>query len=310
MKTLKILSILVCFSLTSTAQFADVASSEEAKPLLSTFQNPPFLIDSSDSWVDKKMKSMTPEERIAQLFMVAAYSNKGIEHQKKITQLVQKYKIGGLIFFQGGPVRQAQLTNLYQSKADIPLLIAIDGEWGLSMRLDSTIVYPREMALGAIEDDRSIYNMGKAIARQCKLMGIHVNFAPVIDVNNNPNNPVINSRSFGEVKENVALKGLAYMRGMQDEGVLACGKHFPGHGDTDKDSHKALPVISHSRERLDEVELYPFRELINGGLGSIMVAHLNVPALDNSSNMATTLSQEVVSGLLKEDLGFKGLGFY
>lgn len=301
--------LLLFLPLIQFAQFAEVVQQEEAESLLSTYRVPPFLIDSNDSWVQKIMKNMSEEERIAQLFMVAAYSNKGVEHQKEIEELIRKYKIGGLIFFQGGPVRQAILTNKYQSISKVPLLMAIDGEWGLSMRLDSTITYPRQMALGAISEDAHLYEMGKSIAIQCRELGIHVNFAPVIDINNNPNNPVINSRSFGEEKENVAQKGIAYMKGMQDQNVLACGKHFPGHGDTDKDSHKALPLISHDKARLNELELYPFRETINKGLGSVMVAHLNVPALDSSTNMATTLSQKVVTGLLKEELGFKGLIF-
>jgi beta-glucosidase-like glycosyl hydrolase/CubicO group peptidase (beta-lactamase class C family) len=299
----------VFYSVLLNAQFSSAALSQEAKSHLAGFQTPAFLLDSSANWVQKTMKSLSEEERIAQLFMVAAYSNKGSEHAVEIEKLVGKHGIGGLIFFQGGPVRQASLTNRYQAKANVPLLIGMDAEWGLSMRLDSTITYPREMAMGALQDNTPIYDMGRSLAQQCKRLGVHVNFAPVIDINNNPNNPVINSRSFGENKEQVAQKGLAYMKGMQDEGVIACGKHFPGHGDTDKDSHKALPIISHDKKRLNEVELYPFRELINAGLGSMMVAHLNVPALDSGSNMATTLSKAVVTDLLKNELGFKGLVF-
>ena len=309
MLRLKLLSFLLVFTFVANAQFTDIANDPESKALLSGYKTPPFLLDSSVNWVDKTMKSLSPDERIAQLFMVAAYSNKDQVHVKSITKLVENYKIGGLIFFQGGPVRQAKLTNEYQSKSKVPLMIAMDAEWGLAMRLDSTITYPRQMALGALQDDLPIYNMGKYLAQQCKRLGVHVNFAPVIDINNNPNNPVINSRSFGENKELVAQKGIAYMKGMQDENIIACGKHFPGHGDTDKDSHKALPVINHSKERLTEVELYPFRELINAGLGSMMVAHLSVPALDYGKAKATTLSHEVVTDLLKDEMGFKGLVF-
>lgn len=302
-------TLILSLSMLVNAQFTEIAVNPESKELLSSYKTPPFLLDSSVNWVEKSMKNLSPEERIAQLLMVAAYSNKGPEHAKEISRLVEKYKIGGLIFFQGGPVRQAELTNLYQSKANIPLMIGMDAEWGLAMRLDSTIAYPRQMALGALQDNMPIYDMGRSLARQCKRLGVHVNFAPVVDINNNPNNPVINSRSFGENKEAVAEKGIAYMKGMQDEKVIACGKHFPGHGDTDMDSHKSLPVISHQKDRLNEVELYPFRELINAGLGSMMVAHLNVPALDSSSSMATTLSKKVVTDLLQTELGFQGLIF-
>lgn len=269
---------------------------------------PPF--ESIDSqWADSVFQSLTPEQRIGQLFMVAAYSNRDQAHEEGITKLVEEQGIGGLIFFQGGPLRQARQTNDYQQKAKVPLLIAIDGEWGLAMRLDSTIKYPRQMMLGAIENDDLVYRMGADIARQCKRIGIHVNLAPVVDVNVNPNNPVINSRSFGEDKKNVARKAAAYMRGMQEQGVMANAKHFPGHGDTDSDSHKTLPIIKHDRMRMDSIELYPFRELINQGLGSMMVAHLFIPELDSTENRASTLSKPIVTGLLKEELGFKGLVF-
>jgi len=270
--------------------------------------HPPF-VQSNQKWVDSVMSSMSVKEKIGQLFMVAAYSNRDREHIDHIKKLIREYNIGGLIFFQGGPVRQAMLTNEYQAVAKVPLLIAMDAEWGLGMRLDSTIRYPYQMALGAIQDNRLIYQMGKDIADQFHRIGMHINFAPVIDVNNNARNPVINFRSFGEVKENVAEKGLAYMQGMQDSGILACGKHFPGHGDTDVDSHQDLPVIPHSLNRLEEIELYPFKRLINKGLGSIMVAHLSIPVLDPTPNQASTLSKSVVSGLLKDSLGFEGIVF-
>lgn len=272
-------------------------------------KNTPSFLQVKGTWADSVFASLTPDERIAQLFMVAAYSNKDQAHIDEIDQLVSQYKIGGLIFFKGSPVKQVHLTNRYQSKAKTPLLIAIDGEWGLSMRLDSTIQYPRQMMLGALQNEALVYEMGKHIALQCQLMGIHVNFAPVIDVNNNADNPVINNRSFGEVKERVAKLGIAYMKGMQDNGVLACGKHFPGHGDTDMDSHLSLPTIPHNYQRLDSLELYPFKELINNGLASMMVAHLFIPELDNTPNQASTLSPKIVNGLLKDSLGFEGLIF-
>ncbi len=269
---------------------------------------PPFASDDT-KWADSIMAKLTPEERIAQLFMVAAYSNKDKKHKDDVTKLIKENKIGGLIFFQGGPVREANLTNYYQSISKVPLLISIDGEWGLAMRLDSTPQFPRQMALGAIQNDSLIYEMGREIGRECKRMGIHVNFAPVADVNNNSQNPVIGSRSFGEDKYNVARKAAAYMKGMQDEGILANAKHFPGHGDTDSDSHKTLPVINQSKERMDSLELYPFKQLIQQGLGSIMVAHLSIPAYDTTKNTASTLSKAVVTDLLKDQLQFKGLIF-
>ncbi|MFN6944573.1 MAG: glycoside hydrolase family 3 N-terminal domain-containing protein [Cytophagaceae bacterium] len=262
-----------------------------------------------DFWVDSVMASLSPEERIGQLFMVAAYSNKDGKHVAEIEELVSKYNLGGLIFFQGGPHRQAVLTNRYQRLARVPLMIAMDAEWGLAMRLDSTISFPKQMTLGAIEDNRMIYKMGSEVARQCNRLGVHVNFAPVVDINSNPKNPIIGMRSFGEDKKNVSLKGVAYMKGMQDRKVIANAKHFPGHGDTGTDSHLTLPVIMHSKERLNDIELFPFRELIRDSIMSIMVAHIHVPAYDNSTNKATTLSKTVVTDLLKNEMQFKGLVF-
>ncbi len=269
---------------------------------------PPYLIG-NHQWADSVFDTLSADERIAQLLMIAAYSNKDAAHEKKILDLVSKHKIGGLIFMQGTPEKQVKLNNKYQAKARVPLMIAIDGEWGLPMRLKKTFLFPKQMTLGAIQNDSLIYQMGKEMAQHCKRMGIHVNFAPVVDVNNNPNNPIINYRSFGENRENVYTKGLAYMKGMQDNGILACAKHFPGHGDTDADSHKSLPVINHNIPRLDSIELYPFKKLIKQGLGSMMVAHLYIPALDSTKNVATTLSPKVVNDLLKDSLQFKGLIF-
>lgn len=267
----------------------------------------PALSTDKNYWANYIFEKLSPDERIAQLFMVAAYSDKKKQKTEELKKLIKKYKIGGLIFFQGGPLRQAELTNYYQSISEVPLLISIDGEWGLAMRLDSTVQFPRQMTLGAIQDDSLIYEMGKEIARQCKRMGIHSNLAPVVDINNNSLNPVISNRSFGEDKYNVTRKALMYMKGMQDEGILACAKHFPGHGDTDSDSHKTLPIVNSSRERMDTLELYPFKELIKEGLGSMMVAHLYIPAYDTAANRASTLSKNVVTDLLKEQMGFRGL---
>lgn len=265
--------------------------------------------ESQKVWVDSVLSAMTFDEQLGQLFMVAAYSASDEKHFKEIDKLVADYDIGGLIFFKGGPVRQALLTNRYQELAKTPLFIAIDGEWGLGMRLDSVVSYPKQITLGAIPDNRYIYNMGAEIARQMKQMGIHINFAPVVDININPLNPVIGFRSFGENKYNVASKGIAYMRGMQENGLIASAKHFPGHGDTDADSHYTLPIIKHDRARLDSVELYPFRRLIADSIMSVMVAHIHLPALDSAKNVATTLSPKVVQDLLKAEMRFDGLVF-
>ncbi|SFW63780.1 glycoside hydrolase family 3 N-terminal domain-containing protein [Cellulophaga fucicola] len=268
--------------------------------------SPEFLKYTNSKWVDSVMKSLTPKEKIGQLMFVAAYSNKGKEHEIEILDLIKKWNIGGLVFFQGDPVTQVRQMNMYQKQAKTPLLGAIDAEWGLGMRLDSTISYPYQMALGAIEDNTLIYNLGVEVARQIKSTGLHLNFAPVADVNNNPENPVINYRSFGENKYKVAQKSVAYMQGMQDAGLLTTAKHFPGHGDTNTDSHYNLPQINHSLERLNNLELYPFKELINAGINGIMVAHLNIPALD-ASGKPSTLSKAIVTDLLQDRLGFKGL---
>lgn len=261
-------------------------------------------------WVDSVFNSMTFDQRLGQLFMVRAHSNLGPEHVKNVESLIRQYHVGGMCFFQGTPEEQVRLINRYQSLSDLPLMMAIDGEWGLGMRLKkSTISYPRQLMLGAIRNNELIYKMGAEIARQMKRVGIHVNFAPVVDVNNNANNPVIGTRSFGEDRINVSIKGINYMKGMQDNGILACAKHFPGHGDTDMDSHYDLPVIPHDRNRLDSIEIYPFRELVYNGIGSIMVAHLQVPALEQRPNRPTTLSKPTVTNLLKDSLNFHGLVF-
>ncbi len=264
---------------------------------------------SSYPWTDSVMNSLTPQERIGQLFMVSAYSNGDEKHFKKIDSLVTQYGIGGLIFMQGGPVRQASLTNRWQQMARVPLLLSMDAEWGLAMRLDSVIRFPKQMTMGALPSDSLVYQVGKEIALQFKRIGMQVNFGPVADVNNNPANPVINMRSFGENKELVTQRAIAYMRGMQDEHVMGTAKHFPGHGDTDADSHLALPVINQTRGRLDSLELYPFKKLFNAGIGSVMVAHLFVPVLDTTTNQATSLSPKVVTDLLKNEMKFKGLIF-
>lgn len=260
-------------------------------------------------WIDSVYKKMTFEEKVGQLFMVAAYSNKDESHYRSIDRLVTDYKIGGLIFFQGGPVRQATLTNRYQSKSKIPLLVGIDAEWGMSMRLDSTYKYPWNMTLGAIKDNTLIEKMGAQMAEQSKRLGINFTFSPVVDINTNPDNPIIGNRSFGETREIVTEKSLAYMNGLQNNGVFATAKHFPGHGDTSTDSHYTLPTVTFSKQRIDSIEIYPYRKLIEKGLASVMVAHLNVPSLESQPNLPSSLSSKVVTDILKNDLKFEGLIF-
>ncbi|NQX55461.1 glycoside hydrolase family 3 [Pedobacter panaciterrae] len=258
-------------------------------------------------WVDSVFNKLNRREKIAQMFFVRAHTNLGKAYEDSIANVIKKEDVGGLVFFQGGPGRQAILTNQYQSLSRVPLLITSDGEWGLGMRLDSTISYPYQMALGAIQDKELLYKMGLEVAKDYKRIGMHMNLAPDVDVNNNPKNPVINYRSFGENKYNVATKAGEYMRGMQDGGLLVSIKHFPGHGDTDVDSHYDLPQLKFSKARLDSLEIYPFRELIRQGAAGVMIAHMNIPALDNTPNMPSTLSKPIVTGILKQELGFKGL---
>jgi beta-N-acetylhexosaminidase len=258
-------------------------------------------------WVDSVYESMTQEQRIAQLMMIAAWSGKDSAHIADVTCHVQDLGVGGIIFFKGTPTKQATLTNYYQSISRVPLLIGIDGEWGLSMRLDSTPVFPRQIVMGGAANPTLTYEFGKIIGKQCRRMGIHFNFAPVVDVNNNPLNPVINDRSFGENRNLVALLGTQYMKGMQEEGVIASAKHFPGHGDVTADSHYSLPVVAGNRERLDSLELFPFKQVIDKGVMGVMTAHLFVPALDSTPNRASSLSPLVIKGLLKKDMGFDGL---
>ncbi len=260
-------------------------------------------------WVDSVYNRLTLQERIGQLFMVQAYSNKGLSHEISIESLIENYGIGGIIFSKGGPVRQAKLSNRLQSASEIPLLIGMDAEWGLSMRLDSTFAFPWNMSLGAIKNDSLIKQTGILLGEHCKRLGVHFNFAPVVDINTNPDNPIIGNRSFGSNKDNVTKKANLIMQGMQSVGVMANAKHFPGHGDTDSDSHKTLPTIHFSEKRISNVELYPYRELINNGLSSVMVAHLNIPSLEPRDGYPSSISKAIVTDLLKNKLGFKGLIF-
>lgn len=290
-----LLAILVSFTI--SAQSAYQANLDETNP-------------EEAAWVDAIFNSLSPDERLGQLFMMRAHSNLGADHVAAVEQFIREHHVGGLCFFQGTPEAQVALTNRYQAISKVPLMISIDGEWGLGMRLkETTISYPKQLMLGAIQNNRLLYEMGEEVARQLRRIGVHVNFAPVVDINNNPANPVIGNRSFGEDRYNVTAKSHMYAKGMQDSGVLACAKHFPGHGDTDVDSHYDLPVIFHDRKRLDSIELYPFRALAEYGLGSVMVAHLSVPSLDSRSNRPTTLSASTVNQLLRKEINFRGLIF-
>lgn len=269
----------------------------------------------AEHWADSVLNSLTPEQRIAQLMVVrlSAYDFKTkmpVYYDSLVAAQVKKYNVGAVCLFQGNPVKLAGILNDLQSKAQTPIMVCIDAEWGLGMRLfDSVQLLPKQMMLGAVQDKSIIYRYGKLVAQQCKRLGIHVNYAPVVDVNNNPNNPVINDRSFGEDKYKVAAYGIEYIRGMQDNGVMACAKHFPGHGDVAVDSHLDLPVINKSIAQLDSLELYPFRAIFKAGVGSVMVAHLYIPSIDSSKNRATSISKKNVTGLMRKELGYDGLTF-
>lgn len=277
---------------------------QEANPLIvkNDFLN-------QKKWVDSIYEQMTVDEKFGQLFMVDLFSSDPQSKIDRIKDLIEHYHIGGVIFSKGGPVRQAKINNEFQALSKIPLLIGMDAEWGLSMRLDSTYAFPWNMTLGAIQDNNIVEEVGRRIGKHANRMGVHINFAPVVDINTNPKNPIIGNRSFGEDKENVTKKAVAFLRGMQSEGVLGSAKHFPGHGDTDMDSHKTLPTIDFSRERLDTLELYPYEMMIKEGISSVMIGHLNVPALEPRMNFPSSLSYRIVTELLQEQMGFNGLVF-
>lgn len=260
-------------------------------------------------WVDSVYNNMSLQQKVGQLFMVDVFSKDPKAKTDKIKNLIKQYHIGGVIFSKGGPIRQARLTNEFQGLSKTKLMIAMDAEWGLAMRLDSTFAYPWNMTLGAIKDNSIIEKVGRRIGEHCKRLGVHINFAPVVDINTNPKNPIIGNRSFGEDADNVTQKSIAFTKGMQSSGILANAKHFPGHGDTDSDSHKTLPTINFSKKRIDSIELYPYKQLINQGLSSVMVAHLNVPSLEPQNGLPSSLSKIIVTDILKKDLGFNGLIF-
>lgn len=268
---------------------------------------PPYLQFLYDPWVESTLASLSPRQQMAQLLHVAGWSNRGTEHEEDLLHLIKHYGIGGIIFFQGTPERQLELTHTYQAASAVPLLISMDAEWGLGMRLDHSLSFPQQIALGAIQNDQLIYDMGRDLGEQCRRLGVHMNFAPCVDVNVEPANPVIGFRSFGSDPDLVARKAKAYMDGLQDAGILAVAKHFPGHGDTHVDSHLDLPVLQHSTDRLEQTELAPFRHLIRHGISAIMPGHLRVPALDPAPNRGATLSYPIVTDLLRKHMGFKGL---
>ncbi|MCS3801855.1 glycoside hydrolase family 3 N-terminal domain-containing protein [Niastella sp. OAS944] len=267
----------------------------------------------ADHWVDSVFKTLSKKQKIAQLMVVRVSSigadRKVVFYDKQVEEAIRKYNIGGLCLFQGGPVQQATILNRLQSAAQTPLLVTIDAENGVGMRMDSVLGLPRQMMMGAVQDRSLIYEYGRVVGEQCKRIGIQVNYAPVVDINNNPNNPVINDRSFGEDKYKVAEYGIAYMKGMQDVGVMGCAKHFPGHGDVDVDSHLDLPVINKTKAQLDSLELYPFNQIFRAGVGSVMVAHLSVPSIDNTAHTPTSISYNNVTTLLRKELNYNGLTF-
>ncbi len=262
---------------------------------------------SEKQWVDSVYNSLSLEERIGQLFMLRAGSNMDLAELNRLEIAIKKYNIGGVCFFKGNIVKQANQTNYYQSITKTPLLVAMDAEWGIAMRLDSAVAFPRQMTLGAMRDLSLIEKFGEMSGKQLKRMGVHMSFSPVADINNNAQNPVINIRSFGESKYDVATKSILYMKGLQKEGIISVAKHFPGHGDTDVDSHEDLPVINHNKIRLDTLELYPFKQLIAAGIEGIMVGHLHIPTLDNRQGIPSSLSRPIVDSLLRTQMGFKGL---
>ena len=280
--------------------FGTLCSAQQPDPLLSV--NPKL----QEKWVDSVYHSMSLDQKIGQLFTPMVFSKKDDKHFDDIKSLIEKYHIGGIIFSLGAPVKQTQWLNEFQSMSKVPLLISMDAEWGVAMRLDSVIAFPWSMTLGAIKENSIIRKIGKRMGEQEKILGVNMSYAPVLDINTNAQNPIIGNRSFGEDPLRVAEKGVALMLGHHDAGILTSGKHFPGHGDTAKDSHKTLPTVSFDRSRLEKIEIYPFKKAIEQGLSSVMTAHLNVPALTDTGDPAS-LSHSVVTQLLKQNIGFNGL---
>ena len=287
--------LLVCISLWIGAYASSVRILEQADDSVACRR-----------WVDGQLARMTLKQKIGQLFIHTVAPITIQKNKDNIERAVREYGVGGLLFSKGELKKQVQLTNQAQQWADIPLMITFDGEWGLGMRLEDTPEFPRNRVLGCVQNDTLIYQYGREVARQLREIGVHVNFAPVADVDNNPNNPVINVHSFGSDPKVVADKVVAYSRGLEDGGVMAVCKHFPGHGDTDTDSHHVLPVLDFDRTRLDSVELYPFKKAVEAGVGGVMIGHLHVSELDEKP---ASISSEVISSLLRKELHFSGLVF-
>lgn len=267
----------------------------------------PQQIEKAHEWVDSTYQTLSQDERLGQLFIVSLYTNKGQAYIDQVRQTVKNEKIGGVILMQDDAATEINLVNEFQTTSKIPLFIGMDAEWGLNQRIAGAYKFPWAMTLGAIQNNHLIYDMATKIAHDAKRMGVNWVFAPDVDVNTNPDNPIIGNRSFGSNVRNVTRKGLAYVRGLQDHDVLSSIKHFPGHGDTSVDSHLDLPVVNHDLERLKDVELAPFRNLTKDGVAAVMVAHLYVPALEPNENVPSSVSPEIITGLLKDKFGFKGL---
>ena len=262
---------------------------------------------SQEKWVKARMDSMSTAQKVGQLFMISTYSNRTEATYRQMEDYIRQYHVGGIIFFQGHPVQQAKLTNRYQAVSRIPLLIGMDAEWGLGMRLDETISFPKQITLGAVQDMKLVEEVGYAIGKQCRRLGIHLNFSPVADINTNPENPVINYRAFGENANDVAARAVAFHRGMKRAGIMGSAKHFPGHGDSDADSHFSLPILKHSESRLKSAEFIPFRRLIADSIASVMMGHLYVPSLESAPNTPASVSRKIVTDLLRNEWQFNRL---
>ena len=286
--------LLLFFSLHLSAQYQPKNISKED-------------LKKADQWVNRTYNSLSQDQKLGQLFIVALYTNKGEDHISNVRRIVEQEQIGGLILMQDDAAREITLVNEFQSKSKVPLMIGMDAEWGLFQRIAAAHKFPWAMTLGAIQDKNLITQMAAKIAEDSKRMGINWDFAPVVDVNTNPDNPIIGNRSFGSEVQNVVNSALAYSNGLQDNRILAAIKHFPGHGDTSTDSHLDLPVVAHDFQRLNDVELAPFKALIDKGIGGVMVAHLYVPALEKENGIPASISKNIITGLLKEKFGYKGL---
>jgi len=268
---------------------------------------PSSNLSQKDSFINNKLNSMSLRDKIGQLIIIASDSKNNTPYINTISKSIDSLNIGGVCFFKGEGNTMIELNNIYTKVAKIPLLFSIDGEWGLGMRMTDGYSFPSQITIGATDNDSLVYEMGKNIALQAKSMGIHINFAPTIDINLNPKNPVIGFRSFGEDKERVAKLGWAYLKGMQDNGILGSLKHFPGHGDTETDSHYDLPIINHTKGYIDSIDSYPFRYSIEKGASMIMIGHLNIPSLIPEKKLPSSLSKEIITEYLKKEIGFKGI---